>query len=203
MASLVDHALTTVADVKEILDIDAGDTSKDNLIKRKINQATFIIEGFTGRRFKETVYTDEEYDAPNSNQLRLRQYPILGISGFSSRDTSYNENDWDSVDSSLYFYDTASGLLNLNFNAAGSFNRYKVTYSAGYATIPADIAEAAATLASHLVNNGVSGTGVKSKQEGQRKIEYFDSAANSKSLVDSLGLDEILQPYVNYALGGL
>ena len=37
MAQLLSYSLATVADVKESLGIDAGDTSKDNLIIRKIN----------------------------------------------------------------------------------------------------------------------------------------------------------------------
>lgn len=199
MASLLSYALTTVADVKELLDIDSGDHSKDNLIIRKINQATIMIERYTGRRFKETTYTDEEYDSTGTDQLVLKQRPISAIT-LSSRDTSLNEQDWDTVDSNLIFSDSESGIVRLLFNQTGRWGRYKVTYTAGYATIPEDIAEACATLAAFLVQNGTAGTVVKSKQEGQRKIEYFDSQPSKNNLFEQLGIDEILNSYANLTL---
>lgn len=203
MASLLSYALTTVADVKELLDIPSSDTSKDNLIIRKINQATIMIERYTGRRFALTTYTDEEYNSTGTDQLVLRQRPIVSISSISSRDTSLNEADWDALDTEIFFQDNDSGIVRLLFSTFGRWNRYKVTYSAGYTTIPEDIAEAAAMLAAYLLENGTSGTAVKSKSEGQRRIEYFDQSQNSNDLFQQLGIDEILKSYANYPIGGL
>lgn len=200
MTDLLDYALTSVADVKESLGIDSGDTSKDNLIKRKINQATDIIERFCNRRFKSTVYTNEEYDATNTDQLVLRQRPITAVSSFQSRSSTLNESDWEDVDSELYFRDDNAGVLDLNFNATGRWNRYRISYTAGYTTIPSDLAEACVTLAGFLVENGTSGTNVKKKQEGQRSIEYFDSQGNGNSLIETLGIDETLKSYANFPI---
>lgn len=205
MADLLSYALCTVADVKELLGIPDSDTSKDNLIKRKINQATEMIERYTGRRFKETTYTEEEYDATNTDQLILRQRPVTAVSGFGARDTSLNDSDWSDIDSDLFFSSLPnnSGVIDANFGLTGHWNRYRITYTAGYSTIPADLAEACAQLAAFLVDNGTSGTNVKSKQEGQRKIEYFDSnsaGGGSQSLFNQLGIDEILISYSNYPL---
>ncbi len=203
MAVLLSYALTTVADVKELLGIASSDTSKDNLIIRKINQATIMIERYTGRRFALTTYTDEEYNATGTDQLTLLQRPIVSLTSISSRDTSLNEADWDSVDTNLYFSDANSGIVRLLYNTTGRWNRYKVSYTAGYATIPADIAEACAMLAAFLVDNGTSGSNVKSKQEGQRKIEYFDSQTNTTNIFEQLGIDDILDTYSNYPISSL
>lgn len=203
MASLLSYALTNVADVKELLGIDSGDSSKNNLIIRKINQATLMIERYTGRHFALTTYTDEEYNATGTDQIKLNQRPIVTLTSISSRDTSLNESDWDSIDTNLYFSDANSGLVRLLFNTVGGWNRYKVTYSAGYSEIPADIAEACAMLAAFLVENGTSGSNVKSKQEGQRKIEYFDSQTNTTNIFEQLGIDDILQTYSNYPISAL
>lgn len=201
MADLLSYALTTVADVKETLGLDAGDSSKNNLIIRKINQATEMIEKYTGRRFKSTVYTDEEYDASRTDQLVLRQRPVTAIASISQRETSQNQPDWETVDDDFYFVDSNSGVVSSIFLYSGNYNRYKATYTAGYTTIPADIAEACATLAAYMVQNGVAGTGVKARTEGQRKIEYFDnSLGNTKSLIEQLSLDDILNAYTNYPL---
>lgn len=201
MASLLSYALTTVNDVKELLDIPTSDSTKNNLIIRKINAATKMIENYCGRRFQATTYENVLYDATNSDELVLRQRPVLEFESFGSRDTSMNDEDWDDVDPDFYFIDKTAGIIKLNFNSYGHWDRYRVTYTAGYYTIPEDIAEAAATLAAFLVTNGISGTNVKSKQEGQRKLEYFE--ANTSSLIDQLGLDEILKSYANYPLGGI
>lgn len=202
MAVLLDYALTSVADVKESLGIASGDNTKNNLIIRKINQATEMIERYTGRRFKATDYT-EYIDASHTDQLVVKQRPINSITSISSRDTDQNIDDFETVNAEFYFYDSLSGVIETNFNFSGRWNRYKVVYNAGYTTIPSDIAEACATLAAFLVQNGTSGTNVKSKQEGQRKIEYFDQTGGgngSNSLFEQLGIDEILNSYANYPL---
>lgn len=203
MATLLSYALTTLADVKESLGIDAGDTSKDNIIIRKINQATRMIEKFTGVRFASTTYTNEEYDATNVDQLVLKQRPIITFTTFESRDTSLNQDDWSTIDSTLYFVDSSAGVIDLLFNAMGRWNRYRVTYTAGYATIPEDIAEAAATLASYYVDNPTSGAAIKVKEEGQRRIEYYNTQSSNSgvdSLFNQLGIDEILLSYADYPI---
>lgn len=203
MSTLLDYALTTVADVKESLGIDSGDNSKNNLIIRKINQATEMIERYTGRRFKTTTYTNEEYDATGIDQLILRQRPIHTDEAFSLswRNSSQNEDQWEVSETEYYFSDANAGVVDGNFNFGGRWNRFRVTYTAGYDTIPADIAEAAATLAGFLVENGAAGTNVKSKTEGQRKIEYQDQGMQgAMSLFEQLGIDDILNPYRNYPI---
>lgn len=208
MASLLSYALTTVADVKESLGIASSDHSKDNLIIRKINQATIAIENYTGRRFALTTYTDEEYNGSGIDQIVLQQRPIVGTVTLKNRDTSLNEADFDTVDSNLLFINAEAGVLDLNFNAIGHWGRYAVTYQAGYATIPADIAEAAASLAAYYVNEAdATNVGIAEKQEGQRRIKYASgggsgSGASFGGITSALGIDGILQSYSNYPITG-
>lgn len=208
MAELVSYALTTLADVKESLGIDAGDTSQDNLIKRKINYATAVIENFCnlsiGHHFKETTYTDELYTGTGTNQLSLLMRPITSFTSLSFSNNPENISSFNAADSEDYFIDENSGLLNLNFSNNRWWDSFKVTYTAGYATIPADLAEACVSLASYFVENSASGTAVKRKREGQREIEYFQPSSSgsngTNSVIDQLGLDEILSRYINYTL---
>lgn len=200
MADLVEYALVSVSDVKESLGIDASNTASNNKIIRQINRATDMIENFTGRRFKLTSYTNIEYDATNTDQLVLQQRPVTTVSIFQNRDSSLNEDDWEEIETNLYFIDKAAGVLDLNFNAGGRWNRYKISYTAGYSIIPADLAEAAATLAAFFVDNPTGGTNVRRKQEGQREIEYFDSATTGSadtSLFRQLGIYNTLVAYSN------
>lgn len=205
MASLYSYALTTVADVKETMGIDAGDSSKNNLIIRKINQATDYIESFCNlsrdHHFKETTYTNEEYDTLMADQIALRMRPVSAITSFQARNGVSNIDSWDDVDSELVFNDLSSGVIDLNYITSSGWNSFRVTYTAGYATIPADLAEAAATLAAYWVENSTSGTNVKRKREGQRELEYFQLGGDAgKSIIENLGLDDILSRYINYVL---
>lgn len=201
MATLQTWALTTVADVKELLGIDAGNTTKNNLIIRKINQATAIIERYCGKgpdeHFASTTYTNQEYDSPQTDQLVLRNRPITAISSFQYRDTSDNTDNWTTFESVDWFNNSGSlpaGVIDLTFRLWGGYNSYRISYTAGYTTIPDDLAEAAAMLAAYLVDNPTTGAGVKSKQQGPKKIEYFEGQV-SQSLVEQLGLDETLDSY--------
>lgn len=204
MADLVSYALTTVADVKESLGIASSDTSRDNLIKRKINQATLFIEGYCGlslnHHFAQTTYTNEEYDGTGSNALVLRARPVTSITSFQRRDSNLSDGTFSDVESQLYFSDLNAGIIETVTRSNWGWNRYRVSYVAGYATIPADLAEACVILASYYVENSASGTAVKKKQEGQRSIEYFDSSSSSDSIIDSLGLDDLLSRYKQYNL---
>ena len=118
MTALNSWALTTVADVKETLGIDSGNTTKDNLIKRKINQATDAIESYCGKNnsqhFASTAYTDE-YDGTGTNQLILKNRPVISVTSFSVRNTSQNVSDWTIIDTELYFTDTTAGVIDCLF----------------------------------------------------------------------------------------
>lgn len=204
MADLVSYALTTLADVKESLGIDSGNTSKDNLIKRKINQATHMIESYCAlpedHHFKQTTYTNEEFDATNSRSLVLRMRPVTAITDIGQRSSSENIDNWDSIETDNYFINESSGTVDFLFGLSGRSSAWRVSYTAGYATIPADLAEACVMLASYLVNNASSGgQSIKRKQEGQREIEFFPSGQTG-SLIEELGLDDMISKYVRYPI---
>lgn len=198
MASLNTWALTTVADVKESLGIDAGVTTHDNLIIRKINQATNMIEAYCGKNndqhFASTTYTDEEYNGSGTSQLVLRNRPVITFTNLSERETTENENSWETVDSELYFVDTTAGVIESLFTFRRYYNLYKTTYTAGYTTIPSDLAEACVSLAVALYENSSTGTAVKRKSQGPKEIEYFQPTQGG-SLIESLGIDDTLARY--------
>jgi hypothetical protein len=202
MATLKTYALTTVADVKESLSIPSSNHTYDNLIIRKINQATAMIENYCSRRFALTTYTDEGYNGTGTNQVVLKQRPIVGDVTLKIRDSGLNEANYETVDSELIFADANSGVLDLLFTSARLWGRFAVTYQAGYSTIPDDLAEACASLAAYLVTNADTGSvNVKSKQEGQRKVDYSQQGlGGTVNLFKQLGIDDVLAGYANNAL---
>lgn len=200
MASLLSYALTNLSDVKETLGIASSVTTYDNLIIRKINQATLLIQNYCGRHFLSAAYTDEVYNPTNIDEIILKQRPVISVASFSVRDTTYNDDDWEVIDTDLYFIDYNAGILKLLFNAGGRWQAYKTTYTAGYATIPDDLAEACAILAAYYYNNGNGQAGVKAKTEGQRKIEYYDSNSGISGLFEDLGIDATINQYANFPI---
>lgn len=200
MTALSAEALTTVADVKELLGITTG--AQDNLITRNINMATKMILNYCGvSSFRSTAYT-EYYDALGGDHLVLRNKPIITLTSLSYRNQWGNNDSWTALDAELYYTDLSAGLIQTLTPLGGSYDSWKVVYTAGYATIPEDLAEACARLAANLTQGGVAGQNIKSKREGQRQVEYFDSGTN-RSLIESLGLDDILEPYADVAVSGL
>jgi hypothetical protein len=201
MATLLDYALTTVADVKETLGIASGDNSKNNLIIRKINQATQMIEGYCQRRFKQTNYV-EYYSGGGGDQLLLRNCPVITSEPFSvqARATVRNNDDFNTVGTDLYFIDENAGIINAIASFYGRWDEYKVTYTAGFATIPDDIAEACATLAAYLVTDPSTSAFIAKKREGSREVQY--TQGSKADLLSELGLNTTLDKYVLHALSG-
>jgi phage gp36-like protein len=204
MATLKDYALTTLDDVKELLGVPSSTHTYDNLITRKINQATAVIEGYCGRRFKAADYTEEIYNATQGDQLVLRQRPLIidGSHPFSiqARTTGQNQDDFETIDSDNYFADAESGVIDLNFRAGGHWGSFAVSYRAGYDTIPDDLAEACASLAAYFVNHSNPDVNVRSKQEGQRKVDYYQGTVSTADLLAQLGIDTTLDLYANIAV---
>lgn len=202
MADLYDYALVTVDDVKDAKGYPGGIT--DDQIKRKINQATDIIETFCNlprnHHFKETTYTNEVYNGNNSNTLSLLMQPVSDITSFQRHDSPENGASYSNVESNLYYEDLSSGTVQLLYNNVDDWASYRITYTAGYNPIPYDLQEACIALVLYFVSNTPEGLGVKKKQEGARSVEYFQQQG-STSLVEDLGLDDQLRRYVYYAVG--
>ena len=58
------YGLTTVARFKDYASVSTS--ADDTLIENLINIVTEFVENYTQRRFKQTTYTDEEYDGKES-----------------------------------------------------------------------------------------------------------------------------------------
>lgn len=173
MSTLSDAALCGVSDVRESLGISG--TSKDNLIIRKINQATGMIENWCGRTFALTNYIDEAYNTNGGDTLNLRNYPVTELTSLSLRTSATDLDDWRLIEAEFYYIDLDAGIIDTLFQLGRGFQRWKATYSAGYDPIPDDLAEACAQLAAYLVARGPVTFGAQELQEGARRTRYNTS----------------------------
>lgn len=187
--NLVSYALVTLDDTKTFLGI-TGNT-KDEVLKMCINIATDYIESQTGRRFVSTVHTDETLNGTGTHQLALKDYPIITFSQLQVNGNLDNSANWSTVGSDEYWVDEATGVITKissfsdldeqsddgeAFSDTGfqrGKDRYRVTYTSGYSTVPYDLQFACMTLVGQLmVTKG--GSGIKSESLGDHSITYQD-----------------------------
>ena len=192
--SLVSYALTSLANLKEHLDI--VDNESDTLLTNIINRSTDIIEKYcNGRRFKQTTYTNEEYDGTGTNYINLKHYPVTTLSTYEKNYGTVGDTDWDGLEGDFIklISDSTQGPGQVFYQ--GGFLRgirnYRFTYIAGYSTIPNDLDEACLELSAYLYNNRKS-SGLKSETLGEYSYTRDDSIGN---VIKDLGLDLVLDQY--------
>ena len=207
--ALNSQALTTVARYKAHAGITGA--GSDTKIEVCINVATDLIERFCDRRFLQTTYANEVYDGQGSDRLMLKQYPVSERNAFQldERDTVYNQANWSSVDTTVYFIDYTAGILELigrRFMQAP--RHYQVSYTAGYAfdnTTPGatleslgigDLEWACWQLVTDLFKNAASPTGINSESIGNYSVSYGGTTSLNDPLVKTVLL-KYQRPHLN------
>jgi len=144
-------------------------------LEKLINSASDFIERETGRTFKSTVYTNEEYDGNGLPSMWLKQWPVISLSSISYFD-QYTQTTQQTLTENTDFYLTLeSGRLDTTCGVwSRSVRNIRATYTAGYATIPEDLQ----SLCSRLVEmrlNLRGKTGFSSVRIGQYSEAYSTS----------------------------
>ena len=140
--------LTTLARVKERLGFASSNTTWDDLLNSLISEISARAKDITGRVLTEATYT-EYYDGTGTDTLYLRQGPLVSVSSVYS--VSYGSDGIGGrtettslLDSSSYVPD---GLRSEGWRGCGKIRllggtwtsgtrNWKVTYTAGYDTVP-------------------------------------------------------------------
>lgn len=211
--ALLAYALTTEQRVADFMGLGtlAVGSAKYNKVQLLINYATSFIETKLGYRVKKTVHTQELYDSDeNAGALILRARPVVAGEAFTIelRANGLNEDDWETLNSELYFVDNDAGIA---YSASGtSFMRcrqgYRVTYTAGYDydnsttflsdTTAGDLELAAMMLVSSVYNRGASGGGISSESIGDYRVSY------NKAIMDNPEVQAILDNYAGVGMAG-
>jgi hypothetical protein len=134
------NALTSIATVKTQLDIPSGDTSQDSFLERLINSSSQQIEMFCNRPFVSASFT-EYYDANRTNEIMLKKAGVTAITSVyldSSRVWAADSL----VDASEYGFMQPNLLRKYSGTWGAGTQILKVTYTAGYIVIPADVEDA-------------------------------------------------------------
>ena len=139
------YALTSVAAVKEHLNIPDANTTQDNIITRMVNSASQMIETYLDRKILRRQYT-EYYDGRGNDRFLVREWPVEKPTELWLDSTSTFTDVTKKYDLDEYEVDgePAIGVTLLSGRrfAKGTRN-IKVIYYAGYTVTPAVIHEAA------------------------------------------------------------
>ena len=129
--------LTTLANVKEYLDIEPDDTRFDSVIGKLITASSRQVEGYCNRRLEICAFT-ENYDGNASDILFLKNTPIVSVTSLSMDDEPFQAEEFK-------VYDDYVRLVSRLFTR-GDLN-ISIEYSAGWfdaetESPPADVEDA-------------------------------------------------------------
>lgn len=189
-------SLVSLSDVKTHLGLDQDspeDTSQDSKLTALIGYVSATIEKYTGRKFESTSYT-ETFDGGEEN-LQLANRPVIAVSSVTDLDPSPDEVQV----TSTYRVDLTAGLvfkddLGTDTSEIDRFytsrnqiwgagrQRWQVSYTAGYTTIPDDVKLAAL----QLIETETREAGVSSYRLGDYAVTYANPEAGMPATVKAL-----------------
>lgn len=135
--------LTTLTDVKLWLNI-TSDTS-DAILTKLIAGASSFIEGWLSRPLASAAYT-ERYNGTGAYAMLLNNYPITAVSSLVIDGATVPAAA--SSTGNGYLFDTGGLYLVGPYCFTRGRQNITITYTAGYATIPANIQQACFELVS-------------------------------------------------------
>lgn len=176
-------AFTSVDDVKAWLGISAS--TDDALLAKLITAASAFIETWISRTIAQTTYTAESYDGTGGVRLSLRSYPALSVSAVTidgvsiPQATTATMNGW-------VLASSRSGIALRGYTFTDGIENVTVTYSAGYATTPADVEQACKELVG-LRYKERDRIGYVSKSVGGEVVAYSqkDMSESVKTLLNA------------------
>lgn len=144
--------LTTRVNVKRLLGVPSAVTMHDDFIDTLLEVADQQIIAYSGMAaLTQTTVTDEAYNISGGaeNQFTLRNFPVSAVAAVKSAGSTLSTSSW--------YFEPRSGLLALK--KSGSFfptgrQNIEVTYTYGYATVPADLSYAASLICAYHFNVG-------------------------------------------------
>jgi uncharacterized phiE125 gp8 family phage protein len=190
-------ALTTLADVKEHLRIEAADSTEDTFLEKLIDRCTSRIESHVNRKLKERTFT-ELYDGSGTQELLLNQFPIVSVASVNI-DQGQDFGAATEIDLDAIIIRSEEGLLSWGgvTDVVGGFNtgiwtagvrNIRVEYDAGYDPIPDDLAAACIKLVAVEFNRA---------REGADAFTSEGTAGHSVTWVQGIPqeIDEMLLAY--------
>lgn len=162
-----------IAKVKSYLEITASDF--DTLLTDLAASVGAFIEGYCGRKFDNDDYV-EIYSGDGGRFLYLKNYPISAVTKIEYRNGPNSNPNWQELSSDDYYLIDSRSIAKDSKFIEG-FNNYRVTYSAGYEELPAELLQVAIEM-------------IAKKFNGRKSDGISDESAESASITWSRSLTE-------------
>lgn len=135
------NALTTVEVLKIHLKVGNATTPPvEDRLQLYINAASAKIESYCDRFFHSTAYVGELHSGRRQNYLLSRQYPIISVEELRIDPSRQWTSPTSLVPVGKYTVADDYQTLQLDGLFPAGFNNVYLSYTAGYATIPNDLA---------------------------------------------------------------
>jgi hypothetical protein len=132
-------ALATLAQLKTQLGFKPSDTVQDPKLQLFLDAGSAWVESYCNRIFSQASRT-ELFHGNRSNALNPRQWPITAVTELRVSSTRSWGDSSSLLDSSSYGI-SPDGIMVINYSGIFplGFDNVRLIYTAGYATIPADL----------------------------------------------------------------
>jgi hypothetical protein len=160
--------MLTLSQMKNFLNISLVDTTFDTFLETQISVVSEAVEGYCNRKFSLRSYVEyffREDFSETTYKIQARQFPIVSLQSLQVSD-SEDSLTWEGIAS--YRLHKPSGIINSQEGLFRSGRVLKMTYSAGYAEIPAIISHVIYSIVEERYNKKVSGVSLNFGSDVQR-----------------------------------
>ena len=168
----------TIDNLKLVLWI--TDSDSDVLLTFFMDSALVSIEAYLWRSLLANDYV-EVHNWNAQRRIIVGQYPINTITSIEKNTWTHDVPVWEPTSPELYTFETNTWIIHITDYLERWFNNYKISYNAGYSTIPKDIEMVAIKMASKEYNTRNS-QGVKSESVNGDRIEFIWNTWNNDPL---------------------
>ena len=190
-------SLTTLSGVNAYKGWTTGEnTARDTQITAMIDGISARFETYCDRKFNSATYT-QYYNGEGGRHLYLDQYPITSIANIWS-DASWVWGSGTLVSGTKYrIVQNGQGVVFYDTITKGEQN-IKITYTAGYTAIPADLQEACNEETADAWKDSTKSTGaVKSKTLPDGSVVYGEGGSSGYTPPFKAATMDILERYRN------
>jgi uncharacterized phiE125 gp8 family phage protein len=187
-------ALISAADLKTFLKITG--TSEDAIVEMMVNRSSQLAARYCARNFIAADYV-EYYNGNGRAEMITKNYPIVSVASIYV-DANREFASITQVDANDILLDKPAGIIRLfpTHGSVGSFTRgwanVKISYNAGYGTIPYDVQEAVTLIAMYSYKRHYQDQriGLQSETIGDRNMTYTneDIPKKAKMILDRFKL---------------
>lgn len=188
-------SLTTLANVKAFKNI-AG-TEHDAELARLIPMADALIARYCGRTFEAASVTEYHSTRAAIPRLALARPPVTAITSIhDDPDRQYGSGTLLTPGTDYVLEDPEAGIVAFDqYTVLGGINNLKVVYDGGYATIPADLEQAAIEivwLTRDLGDQALLGILSKSIADGSVTAFQRDRIDGVRTILDAYRLRRVV-----------